>query len=375
MAEPFKNVFNETMIRLMADHLNKAERSFPEKAFIDQATENLDTLELKERSNQIASALETVLPEDFTQACNLMLAALAPACTPARPETEMTTQGISGWAIMPMADWIARRGLNHFDQSMETLREFTMRFSSELAIRPFLAQDAEKALKHISNWTRDKNVHVRRLCSEGTRPRLPWGMRLQAFVKDPTPILPILQALKNDPEEYVRRSVANNLNDIAKDHPKLVAGIASDWLTDADHNTKRLVRHACRSLIKQGQQDALDALGYSRAKINFQTLEMLTPHVRLGGSVEFRITMASESPQPQALIIDYIVHHRRANGSTSGKVFKWKNIELPGGQAISLTKTHKVRPVTTRSYHAGRHDVEIQINGQRFGRASFELAL
>ncbi len=375
MAEPVKNVFNVETIRLMAFHLRRVENSFPKQDFIDQAANGLDALGLKERSRQITAALKAALPEDFQQACGLMLEALSPASTSARPETAMSRSGIGGWAVMPMADFVALRGQDHFDRSMETLREFTMRFSSEFAIRPFLAQDTEKALKHVSGWTRDENVHVRRLCSEGTRPRLPWGMRLQAFVKDPTPILPILKALKNDPEEYVRRSVANNLNDIAKDHPELVAGIAQDWLADADKHARRLIRHACRSLIKQGHKDALEALGYSRAKIDFQALEMLTPHVRLGGSVEFRITMASESPQPQALIIDYIVHHRRANGSTSGKVFKWKNIELPGGQAITLTKTHKVRPVTTRSCHAGRHDVEIQINGQRFGRASFELAL
>ena len=373
MPEPFKNFFNPKMIRLMADHLHASDKSFQRAKFVRKATRGLDALELKERSNHILGALEVSLPADYRNACDIMLGSLHPEFDLALSNTEMDRGGIRSWAIMPMADYVARHGLDDFDFSMDVLKELTKRFSSEFAIRKFILTDTERAMRHITNWTGDPCQHVRRLASEGTRPRLPWGTQLTMFVDDPSPVLPILEALKGDPEEYVRRSVANNLNDIAKDHPDTVAGIAKCWTVGASTDQKRLVRHACRTLIKRGHQATLKALGYRKAKVALDTIQLVTPVVRLGGKLEFAITLHSEARKSPPLIIDFVIHPLKANGTTRPKVFKWKNIELAAGEDLSISKRHPMKKITTRVYYPGKHELEIQINGESFGRVTFEL--
>jgi 3-methyladenine DNA glycosylase AlkC len=375
MPEPFKNFFNPEMIKLMADHLHSSDQSFERARFVRKATRGLGPLELKERSNHILGALEVCLPEDFRRACDLMLAALHPDYDKTLSDNEMDAGGIRNWAVMPMADYVARHGLDDFDFSMDVLKEMTKRFSSEFAIRAFILTDTKKALRHALRWTGDPCQHVRRLASEGTRPRLPWGTQLTMLVDDPSPALPILEALKGDPEEYVRRSVANHLNDIAKDHPDVVADIARRWLVEASGDRKRLVRHACRTLIKQGHRRTLKALGYGTAKVSMGPIDLKTPVVRLGGSLEFGISLSSDSRKSQPLIVDFIIHHLKANGSTAPKVFKWKTLDLAPEGDLAIDKRHPIRKITTRVYYAGEHELEIQINGQSFGRIAFELEI
>lgn len=375
MPEPFKNLFNPKMIRQMADHFARVDKSFKKTKFIKRATDGLEALELKERSNQILDALDVSLPSDFRAACSIMLEALSPECDLDMANSDIDEGGIRSWGVMPMADYVARHGLEDFDFAMDVLRELTKRSSSEFAIRPFLAADAKKALKHVKKWTKDPSEHVRRLASEGIRPRLPWGIRLHAFVKDPTPILPILEALKNDSSEYVRRSVANSLNDIAKDHPDTVADVAGRWLRGASVDRTRLVKHACRTLIKQGHRPTLKALGYQTPKLRLEGIQIKTPLVRLGEYLEFAIELSSLAKSKQPLILDYIVHHRKANGDTSPKVFKWKTFELPAKKDLVFEKRHPMKKITTRVYYAGTHELEIQINGETFGRAPFEFEL
>jgi len=229
MPEPFKTFFNEHLIHDMGAELVKAWPGFDHEEFVASATNNLDKLELKARSAQITDALATCLPDDFEQAAEIMRASLAP------PDADaLAGNGITGWAIMPMTHYVGLHGLGHFDISMTLFREMTKRFSAEFDIRHFLLEEPDRTLRVLRRWTCDSDHHVRRLVSEGTRPRLPWAMRLPAFIEDPAPVLPLLEALRDDKEEYVRRSVANNLNDIAKDHPDLVARLAEQWLVDAD---------------------------------------------------------------------------------------------------------------------------------------------
>ena len=287
IAEPFKNVFNPKMIALIAQHLKTAASEFDGGHFRKLAAKGLAKNELKQRSQQITAALESTLPGDFRKACSLMLAALAPESADTEFQPEIDHTGIRGWALMPMAEYVARQGQDDAEYSLEVLREFTKRFSSEFAVRPFLQAAPETALAEIKKWTRDPSVHVRRLASEGTRPRLPWGIRLTAFDANPQPLLPILEALKDDPEEYVRRSVANNLNDIAKVHPDLVAGIATKWLKDASPERKRLVRHACRTLIKQGHPLTLAAFGYTEPELEITAFTLDKQKVVLGDADRF----------------------------------------------------------------------------------------
>lgn len=374
MAEPFKNLFNEKVIRDMAGHLALAWPEFDQVGFGEMALRNLEDLELKQRSRQITDALKTFLPEDYEQAGAIMLASLAPEELPDL-NYDPSEAGISGWGIMPMVDYVGLYGLVHFDLSMTLFKELTKGFSSEFGIRPFLDQAPERTLAVLTTWLDDPSRHVRRLISEGTRPRLPWGMRLQNFVADPAPVLPLLEALKDDPEEYVRRSVANNLNDIAKDHPDLVADIAGRWLKDASKDRQRLVRHACRTLIKQGHRGTLKVLGYDAPKVELEAITITTPHVIFGEALVFDLGLRSTSDHSQKLIIDYAIHHRKANGSSSPKVFKWKQITLKDRAPLQATKKHAIKAITTRKYYPGQHKLEIFINGVSFGLKEFELIM
>ncbi len=268
---------------------------------------------------------------------------------------------------------MAARGLAEFDASMVLLSEITCRFTSEFAVRPFILADQDRAMAHVRRWSRHANPHLRRLASEGARPRLPWGVRLTPFVEDPTPLLPVLETMRDDPSEYVRRSVANCLNDIAKDHPDLVADIARDWLSGASPERARLVRHACRTLVKQGHPGALDALGFGPIDLNLTRISLKASEVTLGGVLEFEVTLHSLEASERRVALDYVIHHRKANGGTTPKVFKWKVPRIGAGEILSLSRRHPIRPITTRVYRNGTHRVEIVANGVLLGGADFEL--
>lgn len=373
MAEPFKNLFSKRLIAGMAEHLSRAWPAFDEAGFVSAAGRRLRTLELKQRSAQITDALVTYLPDDFERAVAILLKSLAPEDGFEMKSAKVNRLGIDGWAIMPIAEFVGQHGQEHFDLSLATLRELTKRFSSEFGIRYFLLEDPPRTLETLEAWASDPSEHVRRLVSEGTRPRLPWGMRLPAFIEDPTPVLPLLETLRDDESEYVRRSVANNLNDIAKDHPDLVAKLAARWLRSASRDRERLIRHACRSLIKQGHQKTLQSLGYRAPKIRLQRLKVLTPQVALGEALQFDVALTSTSKRAQPLIIDYAIHHQKANGSTTPKVFKWKTITLEPGDTHEAARRHAIRKVTTRAYYPGKHQLELLVNGVSLGRRGFQL--
>lgn len=375
MPEPFKNAFNPQMINLMGTHFQRVAPNFDKQHFVEHATSGLEELELKQRASHIRRALEKTLPSDFTKACTVMINALHPASDTDLSGTTMDEDGIRGWAIMPMAEYVSEHGQGDFETSLETLKELTKRFTAEFAIRTFFISNTPHTLAHVQIWARDENHHVRRLASEGSRPRLPWALRLPEFVADPTPIVAILETLKDDPEEYVRRSVANNLNDIAKDHPDLVADIAHRWLKNASPARKKLVKHACRTLIKQGHTKTLEAFGYSEPVLSVGEITLKNASIELGSHLEFEVSITSDASSTQPLVIDYVIHHQKANGTTSPKVFKWKTLDLPTGKSMTLSKKHVFKPITTRVYYAGRHQVEIQINGKIFGRADFNLSL
>ncbi len=372
--EPFKNLFNETIITGMGDHFLKAWSDFDRAGFIRAATANLVDLELKERSDQITQALCNYLPDDFVHAGKIMLASLTPENGSDLSNIPVNTQGISGWAVMPMTHYVGLRGLKHFELSMTLLREMTIRSSSEFGIRFFIIEKQKDTLNMLMHWTKHENEHVRRLVSEGSRPRLPWAMRLMALVENPAPLLPLLEALKDDPSEYVRRSVANNLNDIAKDHPELVADVAQQWLLGAPLNRQKLVRHACRTLIKQGDQRVLKVLGYDQPRLECQ-LKILTPTVVFGEALQFEIALSPTADKAQPLIIDYVIHHQKANGRTSPKVFKWKTFTLKANQNHVAQKKHPIKKITTRVYYPGLHRIEIAINGLKLASDEFELRM
>lgn len=365
MAEPLKNLLHPGLVTDMAGHISRVARDFDADRFTALATDGMDTLELMQRAERIKDALTRTLPANYVDAADSLRKALPAEGKP----------GLSGWALLPVNQFVSEHGLGHFDLSLALLKALTPHFTAEFGIRRFIDTEQDRALAEISGWVTDANHHVRRLASEGTRPRLPWAMRLPALVKQPAPILPILVALIDDPEDYVRRSVANSLNDIAKDHPALVADFVERHIERASAERRQLLRHASRTLLKKGDAKALANFGFAAARGIAASLSVATPVVIFGDKLGFSITVSNEDAAPQRLMIDYAIHHVKANGTLAPKVFKWKTLDLPAGGRHTIDKDHAIRPITTRVYYPGIHRVEILINGTVCAAADFDLRM
>ncbi len=374
--EPFKNLINAQTVRDAAHHLARAWPAFPRELFESRALPGLDALELKARVLHLSAALEACLPRDFERAAAVLEASLAPPAVDDTSDAMRTSvAGLAGWVIWPMTEFVARCGLASPERALSCLHALTQRSTAEFAIRPFIVQHPSLAFATLERWTRDPSAHVRRLVSEGSRPRLPWGMQLKGLIADPTPTLPLLRALQDDASEYVRRSVANHLNDIAKDHPGLVAAWLEEFLPDAGAQRKALLKHASRTLIKAGDPRVLKVWGIGQGLRGTAQLKLSKRRVALGDSIELIVALESTSARRQKLAIDYVVHHVKASGETSPKVFKGWTLELGVHEQRELRKTHSLRPVTTRTYHAGRHTIELRINGRDAAQVHFTLSL
>ena len=372
--EPFKNLINKGTVEAIGTQLQRVWQAFDRKRFETLARTGLDALEFKARARHVSAALEATLPEDFDHAAILLEATLAPAGAQNDPRWAQVGNGaLAGWAVWPMGEYVARCGLQSPRRALTTLHALTQRFTAEWPIRAFIEQHPELTFATLALWASDPSEHVRRLVSEGSRPRLPWGLQLKGLIKDPAPTLPLLLALQDDPSDYVRRSVANHLNDIAKDHPAVVATWLEQHLVDASPERRALLKHATRTLVKKGDVRVLKAWGLGKPLRGSATLSITPKRVSVGDSLEFAVTLTSTASRAQKLVIDYAVHHVKANGSTSGKVFKGWVLELTTNEERSLRKRHSMRLITTRTYHAGHHAVDLRINGQMVASAGFDL--
>jgi len=392
MAEPFKNLLGPREVRAAAEHLARAASQlkapparraprrvgtaptpFPRAEFEARALDGLDALELKARAEHIAAALEATLPSGFGAACTLLEAALAPPSNVDSPPAPASTAGLAGWIVWPIGEFVARRGLVEPERALAALHALTQRFSAEWALRPFIEAHPALVFRTLDTWTGDPSAHVRRLVSEGSRPRLPWGKRISALIADPSPTLPLLAALQDDPSAYVRRSVANHLNDIAKDHPDVVADWLAEHLPGASAARRALLRHASRTLIKQGDPRTLEAFGIGAPLRGAARFTVAPGRIELGGALELSVELTSRGRSPQPLVVDYVVHHVKANGGTSPKVFKGWTRTLAPRATLALRKQHAVRPISTRRYFSGLHRIDLQVNGAVVATASFEL--
>ena len=379
MAEAFKNLINAETATHGAEQLARVSPGFDKTTFIAVATDHLDELAFKARAMLWADALEACLPTDFDAAASVIEASLAPPLAldakgePIGLANALDADGLSGWALWGTGEFVARRGLQDLPRALRCLHAITQRFTAEFAIRPFIDRYPDQVYPVLMQWTQDPSPHVRRLVSEGARPRLPWGLRLQALVADPAPSWPLLQALQDDPSAYVRRSVANHLNDIAKDHPDAVAQWVRRQLQGAKPERRALLKHASRSLIKQGHVPTLAAWGLDGGLAGSVRFEVSPEQTKVGGAVVLRVALRSTARKAQSLVIDYAVHHRRANGSTAPKVFKGWTLMLGPGEERQLEKAHSLRPVTTRQLYPGHHRVALHINGQPAAEAAFDL--
>jgi 3-methyladenine DNA glycosylase AlkC len=358
VADRLKDFFDEALVRSIGRDLGRAWPGFAERSFVAACLAGLDRLELTARGRQVAGAMHRHLPADFPAAAEILIDSLG-------PELDGTGSfGMAPFRYMPHVFFVGEHGLDHFEESMRAQHELTRRFSAEWSIRGFLERHPAATLGRLEEWTRDPSPHVRRLVSEGTRPRLPWAPRLRRFQDDPTPVLRLLELLKDDPERYVQRSVANNLNDIGKDHPAIAVEVCRRWSLGAPPARRWIVQHALRSLIKRGDRGALATLGFAAAaKVKVEAVRFQPRRVKIGGTLRFSFDLVSTAARAQELLVDYAIHFVKANGSRAPKVFKLRQLVLAARQRVELAGRVSFAPMTTRRPRAGRHEAFAIING------------
>ncbi len=374
--EPFKNLYSEDTSKTIATALKGVWPDFNRRRFLNNIGNALQPLELKARMQLLADRIETELPPDPEITFPLLIQALA--------KDETSSEGLSGFSVWPLTEIIARRGLNHFNLSMFALSEMTSRFTAEFAIRPFLREFPNRTLAQLEEWTQHPNEHIRRLVSEGSRPLLPWGERLTAIRDNPKLTQPLLEKLKDDPSEYVRRSIANHLNDHSKGHPEYVLDIIRKWLREVNGNESsltaqnrlRLARHATRTLLKSGHARALKIHGYAPPTAVELIDWCIHPKaIQIGTALHYRLNIRNRSDTPAKILFDYAIHHQKANGTHSPKVFRGRERKLQPGEVWSIEGKHPIRPVTTRKYYPGIQHFEPRINGKAFPRQAFTLLI
>lgn len=326
--------------------------------------ETFNDKELKDRMRHTSAVLHQFLPKDFALAAKLIKQLII----------QLRNNNIkeSSLEYMFLPDYIETYGLNDFDSAVKAI-EFVTQFSScEFAVRPFILKYGNRMLQQMLTWSLHENEKVRRLASEGARPRLPWAMAIPALKKDPMPILPILENLKNDPSAFVRRSVANNLNDIAKDHPDVVIDIASKW-KGISKETDAIIKHGCRTLLKQGHTAILKHYGLQSENIALYDFTIVTPKVTVGDSLVFSFSLTNENKVAQTIRLEYAVYFKRQNGQLTKKVFKISERIYQPNEKTIVQRRQSFKPITTRKYYAGQHQLSIIINGEEKEIKIFEL--
>jgi len=363
-----KSSLGRKAIRRIAKALTLIEPSFNAKRFERNANNTISTLELKQRVAHIIQALSLELPADFRKTSAILMQ------LPEVWDYGDENDPLRGFAAWPLIDYVSVNGLDHPEHAMSVFERTTELFSAEFAIRFFLIHHHALTYRQLKIWCSHENQHVRRLVSEGSRPRLPWGQQLKFYIADPKPLFPLLRSLKLDSSQYVKRSVANNLNDISKDHPYRVTEELKRWQAKHKAETQWLIRHATRGLVKAGYAPSLELLGFTKnPKVRCTQLEC-TPRLKLGDHLSFAFQLDSAQAQ-QKFVLDYEIEFVKSNGSLAAKVFKLKNCELDKNQCLHVEKHHAIKPISTRKYYAGEHKLHILINGGRAASTVFTLSL
>lgn len=370
MAESFtlKSFFSPALVRRLARDIVRVHPAFPERAFVKDASAGLERLELLDRGKHIAAALTRHLPPAYPDAIDVLLRSLGPE----HASDELLGVGMAPFFYLPHTMIVGERGLDDFELSMQAQHELTRRFSCEASMRPFIARDPERTFAVLRRWTSDRNAHVRRLVSECTRLRLPWAPRVAWLDANPERVLELLELLKDDPSTMVRRSVANNLNDLGKVRPELLIRTCAAWLRGASDQRRALVEHALRSAVKRGEPDALRLLGYGKpAAVRVEKVRFEPARVRIGGRVAMSFALRSTSRQAQDLLVDVAVHFVKANRSATPKVFKLKRVVLPPGATEAFKTSVSLKVHTTRKPRPGVHAVDVIVNGKAQRAGSF----
>lgn len=349
-----KDEISPALAARLARELAGAWPAFPRRRFTQRLAVVLAPLALKARVDLLADRLADALPERFDHAAEVLWRSLDSAT-------------FTGWMTWPCTTFVARAGIDAPDVALPLLAGLTPRWSSEFAVRPFIERHAEATYAHLRRWADDPDEHVRRLVSEGTRPRLPWGARLRGLVADPSPNIELLDRLVDDPSVYVRRSVANHLNDIAKDHPDVALALARRWQPRGEAPAW-VVRHGLRTLVKRGDPEALAVLGATPdADVRLAALVVDRDTIAIGDEVTFTFTLEVLGDEAADVVVDYRVHYVGADGRARPRVFKLTRRRLAPGVAARITRRHRFEHVSIRQIHPGRHVIDVQVNGRVLG--------
>ncbi|MCL2403511.1 MAG: DNA alkylation repair protein [Coriobacteriia bacterium] len=395
MSGTYKNLFNAASLREFGADFQSVYPEFPVDAFVASTMgDGWDDLELKGRWQQVTNILASYLPEDYAEALAIL---------------DQVVENYSGWdgvygMVFPYFVESFGQDAANWDLSMTAMANYTQHASAEFAVRPFIISNEDRMMAQMYTWSKHDNEHVRRLASEGSRPALPWAQALPAFKQDPTPVLPILEQLKDDPSAYVRKSVANNLNDISKTHPELVIDIARNWQGESDH-TDWIIKHACRTLLKRGNRDALALFGFhDGATLNVTefylgnpatsgvtasatrsdsaqqpaiqeqeapSIGQDLPTIAMGGDLSF--SFAVHTKESTKLRLEYGIDFVKASGKASRKVFQISETELGADEIKTHTKKHNFKDLSTRKHYPGTHSITLIVNGVERGTLDFEL--
>lgn len=357
--EPLKEMFNKNFFAHLAEEINKTYPAFETKKFLKDVTSNLEELSLNQRMRKASETMHLYLPSDYKKTVAIL------------KDTIPTVQ--RGYVSLLFPDYVGLHGKKDIKTSLDALKYFTTFGSSEFAIREFLKLDFDKTLSEMKKWAKDKDHHVRRLASEGSRPRLPWSFKLDEPIKNPYATKEILEALKEDEELYVRKSVANHLNDISKDNSDAMLAIIKNWGTSNKH-TAWIIKHASRSLIKKGNQQVLSVFNFEKnPKVLVSQLILSKKKIKLGEKLKFSFELESNKNKEQNLVVDYAIHYKKLSGELAPKVFKLKEVKLQKNEKLNISKEQLFKDFTTRKHNAGVHKIEVLINGESYGIEQFEL--
>ncbi|RDY60641.1 DNA alkylation repair protein [Flagellimonas nanhaiensis] len=366
MAELLKTIYSDSFFERFLKSFEEVLPQFDSAGFMKSVHDaEWESRELKQRMRHITLCLGNYLGDDYKKNVGTILDLV-----------EILRQddyGIDTLGFIFLPDFIEVYGQDEFEISMNAMETVTQFVSCEFAIRPFTLKNQEAAFAILLKWSKHQNLHVRRLSSEGCRPRLPWAMGLPNLKKDPSAILPILENLKNDESEYVRRSVANNVNDISKDHPAIAIDLVKKW-HGTNPNMDWVAKHASRTLLKQGNNEIMQLFGFGDIDhIKCKDFKVITPKIRIGESLEFSFKLQNTNTASSKIRVEYGIYYQKANGTLSRKVFKISEKEYPGKSISEIIRKQSFKPITTRVYHLGKHEVSIILNGKEVQRKKFEL--
>jgi 3-methyladenine DNA glycosylase AlkC len=363
MSSLIKDVYSTHFFAQLNGVLKTVVPGFNKNSFMKTITaQDFEAKEWKGRMQAITFSLNTVLDTDYTKA-NKQLMQLVDA---------FKQQGGGGIAHIFLPDYIAQYGITHFKDAVKALEHTTQFISCEFAVRPFLIQYPDAMLQQMIKWSAHKSHAVRRLASEGARPRLPWAMALPAYKKDPQPLLPLLENLITDNHEWVRLSVANHLNDISKDHPAVFLQLAQKW-KGKTKETDAIIKHASRTLLKAGHQDILNLFNLDDTGLTVSRFKVLTPEIKTGESVLFEFTVTNTNTVAKQVRLEYAVYYQKSKGHLTKKVFKISERLLQPGEKLNITRKQSFKPITTRVFHKGLHKVAVIINGKESAAKPFQL--